>query len=153
MAGDVKIDLAGIGTVVSGIGDAAKGIREAITGKSILDPAKQAEVEMKILDIEQRSKEADNTLLLAQAKINEVEASSGSIFKSGWRPFIGWICSFGCAYGWIVYPIACWIARVIFKYDLEFPAIDTQSLMSMTIGLLGLGGMRSFEKAKGVASK
>jgi hypothetical protein len=153
MAGDVKIDFAGIGGLVSGLGSAAKDVRAAITGKSVLDPDKQAELEMKLAEIEQKAQDSENAVLLAQAEINAKEAESKSFFVSSWRPAIGWVCAFGCGYAYLIYPTANWVARVIFKYALELPTLDMQSLSAMTLGLLGLAGMRTAEKIKGVASK
>jgi hypothetical protein len=146
MAGDVKIDTAGIGNLISGIGSAAKDIRAAITGKAILDPAAEAALQMKLAEIEQAGLEA-------QTKINEVEAGSKSIFVSGWRPSLGWTCSIAFFYSFIILPMANWIARVCFKVTLDFPSLDISALMPLTFGMLGLAVNRTVEKVKGVASK
>jgi hypothetical protein len=146
MAGDVKIDTAGIGNLISGIGSAAKDIRAAITGKAILDPAAEAALQMKLAEIEQAGLEA-------QAKINEVEAGNKNIFVSGWRPSLGWTCSIAFFYSFIILPLANWIARVCFKVTIDFPALDVSSLMPLTFGMLGIVGARTAEKFKGVASK
>jgi hypothetical protein len=146
MAGDLKIDTAGIGGLISGIGSAAKDIRAAITGKSVIDPAAQAELEMKLAEIEQAG-------LSAQAEVNKIEAGSKSIFVSGWRPALGWTCSIAFFYSFIMLPMANWIARVCFKVTLDFPALDISALMPLTFGMLGLAVNRTIEKVKGVASK
>jgi len=93
----------------------------------------------------------DYQLQLAQLDINKAEASSPSLFVSGWRPAIGWICGFSLAYAAIIEPIARFIASVIFVYVGTFPAIDTDITLQILMGLLGLAGMRTFEKHKGVA--
>jgi len=93
----------------------------------------------------------DYQLQLAQLDINKAEASSPSLFVSGWRPAIGWICGFSLAYAAIIEPIARFIASVIFAYVGTFPAIDTDITLQILMGLLGLAGMRTFEKHKGVA--
>jgi len=90
-------------------------------------------------------------LQLAQLEINKVEAASVSLFVSGWRPAIGWICGFSLCYSAIIEPIARFTATVIFAYVGVFPAIDTDITMQILMGLLGLAGMRSFEKHKGVS--
>jgi hypothetical protein len=146
MAGDLNIDTAGIGSIVTGIGTLAKDIRAAITGKAVLDPAAQAALEQKLAELEQSG-------MNAQAEINKVEAASPKLFVSGWRPFLGWVCGAGCAYSWIVLPFASWVARVCFHYSLDFPVLDIGPLVTMTIGMLGLAGYRTYEKKAGVASK
>jgi len=81
--------------------------------------------------------------IMAQIKVNEVQASHKSIFVSGARPAIMWICALGLFYAVFAYPIL----------DIWFtmPELNTEILMPTMMGLLGLGGMRSFEKSKGVA--
>ena len=93
----------------------------------------------------------DYQLQLAQLDINKVEASSSSLFVSGWRPAIGWVCGFSLCYAAIIEPIARFIASVIFAYVGAFPVIDTDITLQILMGLLGLAGMRSFEKHKGVS--
>jgi len=93
----------------------------------------------------------DYQLQLAQLEINKVEASSVNWFVSSWRPFIGWICGFALCYAAIVEPISRFIASVIFSYTGAFPVIDTDITMQILMGLLGLAGMRTFEKHKGVS--
>ena len=81
--------------------------------------------------------------MLAQIKVNEVQASHKSIFVSGARPAIMWICALGLFYAVFAYPVLdIWF---------DMPELNTDILMPTMMGLLGLGGMRSFEKAKGVA--
>lgn len=93
----------------------------------------------------------DFQLQLAQLDINKTEAASSSLFVSGWRPAIGWICGISLAYAAILEPIARFIASVMFAYVGVFPVIDTDITMQILMGLLGLAGMRTFEKHKGVA--
>lgn len=89
--------------------------------------------------------------LLAQLEVNKAEAGSSSAFVAGWRPFVGWICGFGLGYVAIFEPIARFVATVFFHYSGPFPVIDTNLTMQVLLGMLGLAGARSFEKAKGVA--
>jgi hypothetical protein len=77
----------------------------------------------------------------------------GTKFKGYWRPFVGWICGFALAYAAIVDPFLSFIARVVFGYSGDFPALDTTITMQALFAILGLGGYRSFEKIKGVESK
>ena len=106
----------------SKIGGLALDLREAIKGKE-LDP---------------------NQILELQTKINEVEAQHRSMFVAGWRPSVGWVCSLAFAYHFIGFPII----RTIYP-DVDFPELDTEPLFTVLMGMLGLGGLRTFEKIKG----
>jgi hypothetical protein len=83
--------------------------------------------------------------LLAQLEINKAEASSGSVFKGGWRPAVGWVCALGFAVNFLVSPIAA-------GFGVAIPQADTSVMMPVLMGMLGLGGLRSFEKVKKVSS-
>jgi hypothetical protein len=92
----------------------------------------------------------DYLLQIAQLDINKAEASNVNWFVSAWRPFVGWICGFSLCYSAIIEPIARFIASVIFAYAGAFPVINTDITMQILMGLLGLAGMRTFEKHKGI---
>lgn len=94
----------------------------------------------------------DAQALQNQTEINKIEAASSSLFVSGWRPAVGWCCCFALAYAAIIEPLGRFIAS-LGGYTGEFPHIDTSITMQVLLGMLGLGGMRSFEKHKGVANK
>lgn len=88
----------------------------------------------------------------AQTRINEKEAQHASIFVAGWRPFIGWVCGSGIAYAFVLQPFLTWAATAFEWAELEtLPTLDTGPLMSLVLGMLGLGGLRTFEKMKGVS--
>lgn len=90
-------------------------------------------------------------LALAQVEVNKAEAASGSVWKGGWRPFVGWVCGTAFAYHFVIQPLAIF---VVAAYGMEIPALpefDMGQLMTVLMGMLGLGGLRSFEKSKGVA--
>lgn len=91
--------------------------------------------------------------LLAQLDVNKEEAKSASVFVSGWRPFVGWVCGFGLGYVALFEPVARFVAQVVFHYSGGFPVIDTSLTMQVLLGMLGLGGLRTWEKGKGVAAK
>ncbi len=84
-----------------------------------------------------------------QSDTNKVEAASGSVFVAGWRPFIGWVCGSGLAYSFIVAPLGTGLASM-FAAKVTFPPLDTATLMELLLGMLGMGGMRTFEKLNGV---
>lgn len=85
-----------------------------------------------------------------QALANIEEAKHPNWFVAGWRPGIGWICAAGLAYQFLVLPFASLIAVGLGYYD-ALPEVDSDVLMTMTLSLLGLGGLRTYEKTKGVA--
>ncbi len=87
---------------------------------------------------------------LAQAQTNLEQAKHSSIFVAGARPAIMWICAFGLGWQFVFQPIAVWGIAVVSGADLVLPVIQTEGLMSLTLALLGLGGMRTAEKWKGV---
>jgi hypothetical protein len=108
----------------SSLGEFAKDLREAIKGKEI-DPDKMME------------------LVKVQSEINKMEAQHRSVFVAGWRPFIGWICGLALAYNFIIRDVIAWISP-----DAMPPAIQIDQLITILLGMLGLGGLRTFEKIK-----
>lgn len=95
--------------------------------------------------------DAQVKLMLGQIEVNKAEAEHQSIFVSGARPFIVWVCGFGMAYAAILHPLFAWIA--LMNGAPTPPQLDSDVLMYVLGGILGLGGYRTFEKTKGVASK
>ena len=89
------------------------------------------------------------SLDLAQAQTKLEQAKHPSIFVAGARPAIMWICAFGLGWQFVFQPVAVWIIAVG-GIDVVLPIIETEGLLSLTLALLGLGGMRSFEKSKGI---
>lgn len=87
-----------------------------------------------------------------QLDINRVEAANPSVFVSGARPFIMWVCGLGCAWNWIGLPVACFILAVLGKPIVLAPA-DLGEMMPLLLGMLGLGTLRTVEKIRGVAAK
>tara|TARA_R110000787_G_scaffold284738_1_gene398820 strand:+ start:17792 stop:18184 length:393 start_codon:yes stop_codon:yes gene_type:complete len=100
-------------------------------------------------EIERSLIENSNKLNLAQIEVNKVEASNSNIFVSGWRPAIGWSCAFGFFWLFIGYPLADWILHLN-GVEQELPKIDADVLMELTFGMLGMAGLRTFEKLKGI---
>ena len=94
---------------------------------------------------------AESERMGGQVEINKIEAASGSLFVSGGRPFVVWVCAIALAYAAVIEPIARFVATVSFAYAGPFPVIDTDLTMQVLLGLLGLGAYRSVEKIKGVA--
>ena len=90
-------------------------------------------------------------LAMAQIEVNKAEAASGSIFKGGWRPFIGWVCGFAFAYHFILQPILLFGAVAAGVSLPPLPEFDMSQMMPVLLGMLGLGGLRTYEKKTGVA--
>lgn len=103
-------------------GNLAWEIREAIKGKE-LDP---------------------NQLLEIQTRINEIEAQHRTVFVAGWRPFIGWVCGIALAYNFVIRDLFIWAM----KPEVVPPALQMEHLMTVLLGMLGLGGLRTYEKIK-----
>jgi len=91
-------------------------------------------------------------IVQGQLDINKTEAASSSTFVAGWRPFIGWVCGGACAWNWIGLNIAKFIALTFFSMTLDIKPADLTEMMPVLLGMLGLAGLRSFEKTKGVAA-
>lgn len=92
----------------------------------------------------------ETNLALAQIAVNAEEAKSSSIFVSGARPSIMWICAFALAYASILEPIGRFVGTVVFGYTGAYPVIDNDITMQVLYGILGLGAYRSYERVKGV---
>jgi len=88
---------------------------------------------------------------LAQIEINKVEAEHRSIFVAGWRPFIGWVCGFALAYNFIVRDLIAWVIVNTGAEASLPPALAMGELMTVLLGMLGLGAFRTVEKFGGKA--
>ena len=89
-------------------------------------------------------------LAKGQLEINKAEAASGSVFKGGWRPFIGWVCGVAFAYHFVLQPFIVFGVTAFGVEIPELPSFDMGSLMTVMMGMLGLGGLRSYEKKQGL---
>lgn len=93
---------------------------------------------------------ADTQLATAQAETNKIEASSTSLFVSGWRPAVGWVCVLTIGFKYIGGPLLFMIGQAA-GHPIDLPKIDTEELWPLLLGMLGLGGLRSWEKVKKAA--
>ena len=109
------------------------------------------------LDAEIELRKIDAGLLQGQMEVNKVEAASSSLFVAGWRPAIGWIGAVALGYQFLLYPLLVWVwallqARGLVPGNLQPPPmLDTEALWVVLSGMLGIAGLRSVEKVKGVA--
>ena len=87
---------------------------------------------------------------LAQMEINKIEAAHKSLFVAGWRPFIGWVCGVGFAWAFIGHPLFEWLVAAGL-IEMEAPVLQVDALMELALGMLGLAGLRTYEKKIGIA--
>ena len=93
--------------------------------------------------------DADLAMALAQSKVNEIEASSTNLFKSGWRPAVGWTCVIGLLYTYLGQPLLSWYSAA---HSIPVPpSLDLGDLIVLLGGMLGLGTLRTAEKFKKVS--
>ena len=121
-------------------------------GKMILDrviPDKAAAEKAK-MDLELLAVTQDFQSQMAQIATNIEEAKHPSLFVAGWRPMVGWTCAMGLFYQFIGYNMLSWLL-VVAESPLKPPALETEGLLGLTLSMLGVAGMRSWEKWKGVA--
>lgn len=141
--------------VVGGIVEAVGKIADDLftSDKERLD----AQIEMQRIGIEAAQIEAD--LLQGQMSINQTEAQHSSVFVAGWRPAIGWVGVGAMAYQFVLYPFMVWLwalmqAKGWVPQELQAPPmLDTEALWVILSGMLGIAGMRSFEKVKKVSTQ
>lgn len=128
---------------------AALDLGTTLINKIFPDPAQASEAKLKLLELQQNGELA---IMTAQTDINKQEASSSSVFVSGWRPAIGWVCALALAYQYLFRPLAGTVAGVLGVTIPPLPGLD-DNLWQLMMGMLGMGGLRTFEKVQGVASK
>ena len=120
------------------------------------DPAKAQEAKIELFKLQQSgelTKLANDTqIVMGQLEINKEEAKSDDKFVKRGRPFVIWVSGFGFAYVAMIEPFMRFIAMVVYNYTGAFPVIDTTLTLQVLFGLLGLSGLRSWDKKNGVAS-
>jgi hypothetical protein len=124
-----------------------------ILDKVIPDPQAKAAAQLEMLKLQQSGEfkqiEADLQLALGQIDVNKTEASMGT-FRGGWRPFIGWVCGAALGYQFLVRPLLTWLSPTL-GLPMGAPELDMGDLLTLLAGMLGLGGLRTFEKVSGVS--
>jgi hypothetical protein len=144
------MNILGIGTIIESVGKIAGDL--VTTDKERLQMA----LEDRKLDIE--AAKVAQAGDLAQVEVNKIEAASSSVFVAGWRPAIGWVGVAAMAYQFLAHPLLLWAWSVALGAGwvpagvAPPPAVDADQLWVILSGILGIAGMRSFEKTKGVAA-
>jgi len=105
---------------------------------------------------EKAKREIEKTLIdnatqisLAQAETNKIEAAHRSVWVAGWRPCLGWISALGFLFVFILQPLAQWVSALL-GIVVVLPDFQTDILMELTFAMLGLAGLRTYEKQKGL---
>jgi hypothetical protein len=119
----------------------------AIVDKSLPDKAEAALAKQRI---ELELVTAFNEINKSQAETNMAEAAHRSIWVAGWRPAIGWVCAIGVFWAFVGQPIAQWIATLFGTPLFLLPQFPMEQMLELILAMLGLGGLRTFEKLKGI---
>jgi hypothetical protein len=132
------------------------GIGSKVIDRLWPDPAQRDAAKLELLKMQQSGDlaqlTADTSLMIEQIKVNAAEATNPSLFVSGWRPGVGWVCVAACGWNWIGLPVAKVIA-VILGHPIDLAPADLTEMLPILMGMLGLGGLRTIEKLQGRASK
>lgn len=139
------LDLTGLGSIFD--------FGKAIVERFVPDPAAKMKATLDLATLAQTGELAklaqETGLAQGQIDINKVEAASGNLLVSGWRPAVGWTCVGGLFYSFLTWPLLVWASGI--WHFVAPPTLDMGTLITLLFGMLGLGGMRTFEKLKGVA--
>lgn len=119
-----------------------------ILDKVLPDPAARDAAKLQLVQLAQNG---ELEVIRGQVAINVAEAANPSLFVSGWRPAVGWICAAAFGYSVLLLPLLSWLS-VIWGWQVP-PSIDTGEIVMLLIGMLGLGTMRTAEKIQGVARR
>jgi hypothetical protein len=118
------------------------------------DPKAAANAKLEIMRLAQAGElaqlDADLKLATGQMEVNKAEAANASVFVSGWRPAIGWTCGAAFAFKFVVGPSAV-VLMAMAGHPITLPNFDFTEMSTILLGMLGLGGLRTVEKVKGVA--
>lgn len=139
-----------------GIDDAVSAVASVggkLIDRLIPDPAAAAQAKLDLMKMQQTGElaqlTAETDVIKAQLAINQVEADSSSVFVAGGRPAVMWVCVAGIAFQLIVSPLGTWITQLM-GHSTPFPTMDSNTMWMVVSSLLGIGGMRSVEKMRGV---
>lgn len=143
----MSLDITGIGSIFD---FGSKIIDKLFPDKDAADKAKVALLQLQQQgEFKQMELEFNNAI--EQMKVNAIEASSSSIFVAGWRPAIGWVCVSAYAFNYLLLPLMNWGAKWIEPTAPIILSLDTGELTTLLFGMLGIGGLRTYEKIKKVA--
>lgn len=124
-----------IAALMPAVGKAAEGVAAKIGA-----PERAAEIQ----------EEMTRAIAIQQLEVNRTEAQHRSMFVAGWRPAVGWLCVVGLATEWTVLPIVSTIWTMQYGTTLPLPNLGTGEMLTLLTGMLGMGGLRTFEKSRGL---
>lgn len=117
------------------------------------DPTQAANAKLELIKLQQSGElammSADVEIAKSQMAVNQAEAATGGLFIAGWRPFIGWTCGAAFAYKFVLAP-ALAFGMTAAGHPITLPVLDFTEMSTVLLGMLGLGGLRTVEKIKGV---
>jgi hypothetical protein len=135
------------------VGDLIAGLLGKVIDRAWPDPTQKAQAALELERMRQAGEfkaiDAELQAMQMQADINRVEAGSSDPFTSRWRPFIGWVCGSALCWHYIGRPLAEWLLLMSGK-NVQIPHVDLGDLIVILLGMLGLGGLRTTEKIRGV---
>ena len=138
-----------MGILGSILGDLISPIKD-IVSEVVVDVDKKREIELKLQELVDKSDQRYHEELMGQIEVNKTEAQHASVFVAGWRPAIGWIGAAGLGYNFVLAPFIEFVARAN-GYVGSMPTPNSTELMTLVMSMLGVGAMRSFDKAKGTS--
>lgn len=133
------------------LGDIINAVKD-LAGEVIVDKDKKNEILLKLKELEDNTDQRFHEELMGQVEVNKIEAAHPSIFVAGWRPAIGWISAVGLGWQFVIAPFAETTAR-FFGWVGQMPVVDANTLLTLVLGMLGIGAQRSFDKFKGLDTK
>ena len=104
------------------------------------------EAKLKLMELEQKGQ-------LAQVEVNANEAQHQSLFVAGWRPFIGWVCGASFAWLFVFQPMLAFALAAVGFPPIVVPFFDMDAVLYVLVGILGLGGLRTYEKKSGISNE
>lgn len=125
---------------------AVANLANTVLGRVLPDKTAQEAAKAQLLEMQLNGELSSIT---EQIQVDNTEAASHSTFVAGWRPFIGWTCGFGLAYQFVARPLLTF-GTALFRHPVDAPSLDLGTLTQLLIGMLGIAGMRTFEKIQGV---
>jgi hypothetical protein len=130
------------------LGDLIKPVADLVS-EVVVDKDKRDQINFQLAQLDDAAQARIDAAVASQVDVNKIEAASPNLFVAGWRPFVGWVGGFGLLYSVFVEPFMEFVSKTMFHYAGTFPVINTEVLLQVLLGLLGLGVMRSYDKTKG----
>jgi hypothetical protein len=125
------------------------GVLNPIIDRVFPDPKDKLELQEKLATLADQELARQHDEVMGQIQTNTAEASNANLFVAGWRPAVGWVCAVGVGYSFVLEPFMEFIAKLA-HYTGQFPSLDMGNLMTLMMGMLGMGYLRTKEKLNGI---